>query len=78
MVITGIDSIERLDQAFEAARTCRPLSETQRSALLAKTMRAGARGEFELFKTTSIFDSTAEHPQWLGEEPERVQQLVPQ
>jgi predicted aldo/keto reductase-like oxidoreductase len=78
VVITGIDSIERLDQAFEAARTFRPLSETQRSTLLAKTMRASARGEFELFKTTSIFDSTAEHPQWLGDEPDRVQQLMPQ
>ena len=34
-------------------------------------------GKFELFKTTSIFDGTAQHPEWLGEEPERLQKLVP-
>ena len=78
VVITGMESIERLDQAFEAARTFRPMSEQQRSALLAKTAGAAARGEFELFKTTSIFDATAVNPAWLGEEPERVQQVMPE
>jgi predicted aldo/keto reductase-like oxidoreductase len=76
VVITGIDSLERLEQAFEAARTFRPMDEAQRGALLAKTARAAARGEFEPFKTTSIFDATASNPAWLGEEPERVQQLM--
>jgi hypothetical protein len=28
------------------------------------------RGEFEPFKTSSILDATAQHPEWLGEEPE--------
>jgi len=78
VVITGIESMERLEQAFEAARTFRPMDAAQRSALLAKTKIAASRGEFELFKTTSIFDSTATNPEWLGEEPERVQQLMPQ
>jgi aryl-alcohol dehydrogenase-like predicted oxidoreductase len=78
VVITGIESMERLEQAFEAARTFRPMDAPQRSALLAKTKIAASRGEFELFKTTSIFDSTATNPAWLGEEPERVQQLMPQ
>jgi len=45
--------------------------------LLAKTKKAAARGEFELFKTTSIFDGTASTPSWLGDEPERVQQVMP-
>jgi len=36
-----------------------------------------SRGEFEPFKTSSIFDGTAEHPEWLGEEPARLQQLMP-
>ena len=31
---------------------------------------AAADGRFEPFKTTSLFDGTAEHPEWLGEEPE--------
>jgi aryl-alcohol dehydrogenase-like predicted oxidoreductase len=77
VVITGVDSLERLEQAFTAARTFRPMSEAQVKALLAKTAQAASRGEFELFKTTSIFDGTAQHPQWLGEEPPRVQQVMP-
>jgi aryl-alcohol dehydrogenase-like predicted oxidoreductase len=78
VVITGIDSLERLDQAFEAVRTLRPITEGQRRALLAKTASAAARGEFELFKTTSIFDATATNPEWLGDEPARVQQAMPE
>ncbi|HEY1602615.1 MAG TPA: aldo/keto reductase [Pirellulales bacterium] len=77
VVITGIDSMQILDQACEAARTFRPLSESELQALLAKTAQAAAAGEFEPFKTTSIFDSTAMNPAWLGPEPERVQSLVP-
>jgi len=76
VVITGIDRLERLDQAFEAARTLRPMDQAQRGALLAKTASAAGHGEFEPFKTTSIFDATASNPAWLGEEPERVQQLM--
>ena len=75
VVITGVESIERLDQAFEAARTFRPMSDAQRNALLAKTAAAAAHGKFELFKTTSIFDSTASNPDWLGEESKRVKQV---
>lgn len=45
-------------------------------ALLAKTAASATRGEFEPFKTTSIFDGTATHPAWLGEEPEHVQALM--
>jgi predicted aldo/keto reductase-like oxidoreductase len=77
VVITGIDSMEILDQAFEAARTFRPMSEGQVKALLAKTAKAAAGGEFELFKTTSIFDGTARNPEWLGEEPSRVRRMMP-
>ena len=79
VVITGIDSMEMLDQAFEAARHVQADDATpQLQALLAKTAPAAARGEFELFKTSSIFDATAKNPEWLGEEPERLQQLMPE
>jgi predicted aldo/keto reductase-like oxidoreductase len=78
VVITGIESMERLEQAFEAARTFRPMTATERTALLAKTAGPASRGEFELFKTSSVFDATAFNPEWLGEEPERVRQLMPQ
>jgi aryl-alcohol dehydrogenase-like predicted oxidoreductase len=78
VVITGIDSLEILDQACEAARTFRPMTEDEVQALLRKTAKAAARGEFELFKTSSIFDATATNPEWLGDEPERLQRLMSQ
>jgi aryl-alcohol dehydrogenase-like predicted oxidoreductase len=73
VVITGIDSLAVLDQALEAVRTFRPLSDEQVRSLLARTAAAASSGELESFKTTSLFDGTAEHPEWLGEEPEAVQ-----
>ena len=77
VVITGCDSMEVLDQALDAVRTFRPLTVPQREALLSKTRAAAARGEFEPFKTSSIFDSTAKHPDWLGEEPQRLREMMP-
>jgi aryl-alcohol dehydrogenase-like predicted oxidoreductase len=76
VVITGCDSMEILDQALDAARAFRPLSADEVAALLAKTANAAKRGEYEPFKTSSIFDSTATHPEWLGEEPARKKELM--
>jgi predicted aldo/keto reductase-like oxidoreductase len=77
VVITGIDSLEVLDQAFEAARTFSPMTDAELHALLARTAHAASHGDFELFKTSSIFDATTTNPKWLGEEPERLQRLMP-
>jgi len=77
VVVTGIDSMEILDQAFAAAESFRPLSNDERDALLAKTRDAAAKGHFEPFKTSSIFDSTATNPAWLGDEPQEIRDLVP-
>ena len=66
VVITGCDSLEVLEQALKAARTFRPLSETQVAALLGRTREAARNGEFEGYKTTTNFDGTAHNPQWLG------------
>jgi aryl-alcohol dehydrogenase-like predicted oxidoreductase len=76
VVITGCESMENLEQALEAARTFKPMSDEQVKNLLSKTAQAASRGEFELFKTTSIFDGTASHPEWLGEEPPEVQRAM--
>ena len=76
VVITGIDSMEILEQAFEAVQTFQPMNELGVRDLLAKTAEAASRGEYEPFKTSSIFDSTAQNPDWLGEEPQRIQQLM--
>ncbi|HET9087685.1 MAG TPA: aldo/keto reductase [Acidobacteriaceae bacterium] len=66
VVITGIDSIPILDQAVEAVRTFHPMSQSQVEALLARTRDAAKTGEFEPFKTSNHFDSTAKNPRWLG------------
>ena len=65
-VITGIEKMPILEQAFEAVSTFEPMSEEQVSALLDRTRSAAAKGQYELFKTTSKFDGTAKNPQWLG------------
>ena len=77
VVITGIDSMEILEQAFEAVESFHPLSDEERDALLGRTRAAATTGRFEPFKTSSIFDGTAENPQWLGEEPAEVRALMP-
>jgi aryl-alcohol dehydrogenase-like predicted oxidoreductase len=66
VVITGMDKPEIVDQALEAAKTFKPMSESQVASLLARTKDAAAVGKFELFKTTSHFDGTAANPHWLG------------
>lgn len=78
VVIAGIDSLEILAQAFEAARSYKSLDASKTQALLERTREAAMTGEYEPFKTTSIFDGTAANPEWLGEEPKRVQDLMPQ
>ena len=76
VVITGCQSMEDLEQALTAARTFKPMSAEQVKSILDKTAGAASRGEFELFKTTSIYDGTAVHPEWLGEEPKEVQRVM--
>ena len=65
VVITGCESMARLDQAIEAARTFRPLSRAQVQGLLQKTKQAAMTGEYELFKTSTRFDGTARNPHWM-------------
>jgi aryl-alcohol dehydrogenase-like predicted oxidoreductase len=76
VVITGIDSMKILEQALNAAHTFKPLTRQQIASLLAKTAKAASNGEYELFKTTSHFDSTAKNPEWLGGESSRVKALA--
>ena len=76
VVITGCDSTRILEQALTAASTFRPLSDAQIRTILLKTKDSALRGQFEPFKTSSIFDATATHPEWLGDEPKHVQELL--
>ena len=76
VVITGCESMKDLEQALTAARTFKPMTGEQVTSLLSRTAQAASRGEYELFKTTSIYDGTAKHPEWLGEEPPEVQRVM--
>ncbi|MBV9612537.1 MAG: aldo/keto reductase [Acidobacteriaceae bacterium] len=78
VVITGIDKQQALDQAIQAAKTFRPMTEQQIAALLSKTEQLALTGKYELFKTSAHFDSTARHPDWLGSDSPAVQKLAPQ
>ena len=78
VVITGIESLELLEQAFEAGRTFQTMTDEARDSLLARTAKLALTGEFEPFKTCSLFDATALNPKWLGEEPLSVQQWAPE
>lgn len=66
VVITGCDSLQVLQQALEAARRSSPMSPKERSALLARTEKAGEKGEYEPYKTGPNFDATSRNPHWLG------------
>jgi len=66
VVITGCESIKILQQALDAARSFKPMSQEEVTQLLAKTAPAAAKGEYELYKTTHNFDGTFQNPQWLG------------
>ena len=64
--ITGIDSQQVMDQAFEAAKTFKPMSQTEVASLLERTKVVAQTGKLELYKTTPKNDGTARKPQYLG------------
>ena len=66
VLITGIDSDHVLEQALQAARTFKPLTQSQIATILDRTREAASTGKFEPFKTTQHFDGTAANPKWLG------------
>ncbi|HEX8925885.1 MAG TPA: aldo/keto reductase, partial [Terriglobales bacterium] len=75
VVITGIDNDQVLNQAFEAAKSFHLMNQQQVAAILNKTREAAMNGRYELFKTSTHFDSTVHHPEWLGGESPEVQKL---
>jgi len=66
VVLTGMDSMERLDQALDAVRTFKPMTQEQIAALLKRTEQIAATGKCERFKTSAAYDGTAHHPEWMG------------
>ena len=78
VLITGVDSKMLLDQAFAAVKAFKPMDEAAVASLIGKTEQVAMNGKYELFKTTSHFDTTARHPDWLGADTPEVQKLSPQ
>ncbi len=78
VLITGINSSMLLNQAFEAVKNFKPMDEAGVAALISKTEEVAKAGKYELFKTTSHFDTTARHADWLGADAPAVQKLAPQ
>lgn len=50
VVITGCDSMAILQQALNAARTFRPMTDEEQTALLARTATVAADGKYEVYK----------------------------
>lgn len=65
-VITGCESIPVLQQALNAGRTFKPLTAAELKTLLDKTIQLAQDGKFEGYKSTTQFDGTSRHPEWLG------------
>ncbi len=65
VVITGCDSVARVQQALEAARSFKPLSKQEVAAILARTAIAAKNGDYEKYKTSAHFDGTVHHPEFL-------------
>ncbi|HVW10059.1 MAG TPA: aldo/keto reductase [Bryobacteraceae bacterium] len=66
VVIHGMDKLEYLEEALGVVKTFKRLTPQQVEALGAKAKNAALAGTYELYKTTAHFDSTAQHPAWLG------------
>jgi predicted aldo/keto reductase-like oxidoreductase len=66
VVITGCEHMEILDQAIQVAQSFKPLSQAEKNGLLARTREAAMTGDYEPFKTSRMFDGTAQNPAWLG------------
>jgi len=66
VVIHGMETMEFLEQSLNVVKTFTPLTAEQVDALTGRAKQAAMTGKYELFKTTSHFDSTAHNPKWLG------------
>jgi aryl-alcohol dehydrogenase-like predicted oxidoreductase len=65
VTITGCDTMGVLEQALALALAYKPLDDQEKAAILAKSAPFAAAGKYEKFKTSSMFDGTAAHPEWL-------------
>jgi aryl-alcohol dehydrogenase-like predicted oxidoreductase len=55
-LVSGMDSLEVMEENLATARNFRPLTEEERKDILARSAPGSANGEFEPFKTTRKFE----------------------
>jgi aryl-alcohol dehydrogenase-like predicted oxidoreductase len=65
-LVVGCEWMVFLQQALNAVRTFRPLTENEVTGILARTAQAAIGGQFEYYKTRDTFDGTARNLKWLG------------
>lgn len=65
VTITGVDSLGVLHQDLHTVLGFEPIKEPERQDILAQAAAAARTGEYEKYKTSTIFDSTTQHPRWL-------------
>lgn len=63
--VTGIESQRFLDQALEAARAFKPLTQAEVASIMDRTRAAAVEGKYELYKISTHFDGTQKHPEWI-------------
>jgi hypothetical protein len=66
ITITGCETMANLEQALGVARNFKPMSDSQKIAILEKTAPVSGAGKFEDYKSSHIYDGTYSNPQWLG------------
>jgi predicted aldo/keto reductase-like oxidoreductase len=66
VVITGMDAVDRVDQALRITRGFKPFTEAEIAKLLRRTAAAAKDLQWEKYKSSDHFDGTAHHPEWLG------------
>ena len=66
VVINGCESLERLEQGLQAARTFRPLTQKELESLSAAHRRSRPRWPIRTLQDFPMFDGTYHNPSWLG------------
>jgi len=62
-LVSGIDSEKVLDQNLKIVRDFQPMSEDEKRAIEARTLRMAGDGRFELFKSSKAFDGPVHRKQ---------------
>lgn len=56
-IVSGMPSLDQLDQNLAAARDFTPMTEEEQADILRRSAAVAPEGEFELFKTTRVYDA---------------------